>query len=100
MVWEHRNDPRSEDDNTAGLLSTHSGVVFGADHGAFFALDARNGHVLWSVETGGAIYAAPITYTVNGEQFVTVITGRNLMTFALPKTDALAPGSMVTAGKP
>ena len=85
LVWEHRHDARSDDDNTAGLLSTSGGVVFGADHGSFFALDARSGKVLWSVETGGVIYAAPITYSVNGEQFVTVITGRNLLTFALPK---------------
>jgi alcohol dehydrogenase (cytochrome c) len=84
VVWEHRNDARSDDDNTAGLLSTQGGVVFAADHGKLFALDARTGFVLWSVETGGVIYAAPITYSVNGEQFVTVITGRNLMTFALP----------------
>jgi alcohol dehydrogenase (cytochrome c) len=98
LVWEHRNDPRSDDDNTAGLLSTRTGVVFGADYGAFFALDARTGNVLWSVETGGGIYTAPITYAVNGEQFVTVITGRNLMTFALPKSDA--PTMPVLAAEP
>jgi alcohol dehydrogenase (cytochrome c) len=84
LVWEHRHDARAQDDNTSGLLSTHGGIVFGADHGAFFALDARTGNVLWSVETGGAIYAAPVTYSVNGEQFVTVISGRDLLTFALP----------------
>jgi outer membrane protein assembly factor BamB len=60
-------------------------VVFGADHGSFFALDSRTGKPLWSVETGGVIYAAPVTYTVGGEQFVSIISGRNLMTFALPK---------------
>jgi alcohol dehydrogenase (cytochrome c) len=94
LVWEHRQDVRSDDDNTAGLLSTRGGVVFGADHGALFALDARTGNALWSVETGGAIYAAPITYSVNGEQFVSVITGRNLMTFALPKIAVAAAGSL------
>ena len=97
LVWEHRHDARSEDDNTAGLLSTRGGVVFGSDHGAFFALDARTGNVLWTVETGGAIYGAPITYSVNGEQLVTVITGRNLMTFALPGGAVVANGGRSSA---
>jgi alcohol dehydrogenase (cytochrome c) len=85
LVWERRQETRSDDDNTSGLLSTRGGVVFGADHGSFFALDSRTGKPLWSVETGGVIYAAPVTYTVGGEQFVSIISGRNLMTFALPK---------------
>lgn len=85
LVWEHREDERSDDDNIAGVLSTSGGVLFGGDHGEFFALDSRSGKVLWSVETGGVIYAPPVTYTVAGEQFVSVISGRSLMTFALPK---------------
>jgi alcohol dehydrogenase (cytochrome c) len=85
LVWENRHESRSEDDNTGGLLSTRGGVVFGSDHGSLYAVDARSGHILWSVETGGVIYGAPITYGSNGEQLVTVITGRNLMTFGLPK---------------
>jgi outer membrane protein assembly factor BamB len=85
LVWEHRQETRSDDDNTSGLMSTSGGVVFGADHGSFFALDSRSGNLLWTVETGGVIYAPPVTYTVEGEQFVSIISGRNLMTFALPK---------------
>jgi alcohol dehydrogenase (cytochrome c) len=103
LVWEHRQEERSDDDNTSGLTSTSGGVVFGADHGSFFALDSRTGELLWSVETGGVIFAAPVTYTVAGEQFVSIISGRNLMTFALPKPTtvveprALAPESGVAA---
>jgi outer membrane protein assembly factor BamB len=85
LVWEHRQETRSEDSNMSGLLSTRGAVLFGADHGTFFALDSRSGNLLWSVETGGTVYAAPVTYVVDGEQFITVITGRNLMTFALPQ---------------
>jgi len=90
VVWEHRHEPRSEDDNTSGLLSTRGGIVFGADHGSFFALDSGTGAELWSVDTGGVIYGAPVTYTVDAEQFVTVITGKNVMTFALPKATTQA----------
>jgi outer membrane protein assembly factor BamB len=67
------------------LLSTRGGVLFGGDYGAFFALDERSGKLLWSVETGGTMFAAPVTYSIAGEQLVSVIAGRNLMTFALPK---------------
>ena len=85
LVWEHREGERSDDDNISGVLSTSGKVLLGADHGEFFALDSRTGKVLWSVETGGVIYAPPVTYTVAGEQFVSIISGRNLLTFALPK---------------
>jgi alcohol dehydrogenase (cytochrome c) len=85
LVWEHREDQRSDDDNISGVLSTSGAVLFGADHGKFFALDSQTGKELWSVETGGVIYAAPVTYSVEGEQFVSIISGRNLMTFALPR---------------
>jgi alcohol dehydrogenase (cytochrome c) len=85
LVWEYRHPERLTDPNSSGLLSTRGGVVFGGDHGTFFALDARSGNLLWSTETGGSMYAAPVTYSVGGEQFVSVVAGRNLMTFALPK---------------
>ncbi len=85
LVWEHRHEPRADDDNTAGLLSTQGGLVFGADLGTVFALDEGSGKPLWSVDTGGTVYAAPVTYSADGEQLLSVITGRNVMTFALPK---------------
>ena len=96
LVWEHRSETRSEDDNTGGLMSTRGGVVFGGDHGSFLALDSHTGKVLWQVETGGVIYAAPVTYMVDGEQFVSIFAGRSLMTFALPKADtSVAPQAAV-----
>jgi alcohol dehydrogenase (cytochrome c) len=84
VVWEHRQAARLIDNDTAGLMSTRGGVVFGGDQSRFFALDARTGKLLWQVETGGTIMAAPVTYEVDGEQFVTVAAGRSVLTFALP----------------
>lgn len=84
-IWEHRQATRRVDNETAGLLSTRGGVVFGADQTRFFALDSRTGKQLWAVETGGTIMAAPVTYVVNGEQMVTIAAGRSLLTFALPQ---------------
>lgn len=51
----------------------------------FFALDARTGALLWSVQTGGLIGAAPVTYAVDGEQYVVIAAGRDLLAFALPR---------------
>jgi alcohol dehydrogenase (cytochrome c) len=85
LIWEHRQPARLVENDTGGLLSTRGGVVFGADQTRFFALDAKSGKLLWSVETGGTIMAAPVTYEVEGEQFVTVAAGRSVLTFALPK---------------
>lgn len=85
LVWEHRQPARLVDNETAGLLSTRGGVVFGGDQTRFFALDSQSGKMLWSVETGGSIMAAPVTYEVDGEQFVTVAAGRSVLTFALPQ---------------
>jgi alcohol dehydrogenase (cytochrome c) len=84
LAWEHRSQPRIDEAATGSLLSTRSGLVFGSDLATFFALDAATGKLLWSVETGGTISAPPVTYTVNGEQFVASSAGRDLIAFALP----------------
>ncbi|MEE2635689.1 MAG: PQQ-dependent dehydrogenase, methanol/ethanol family [Acidobacteriota bacterium] len=68
----------------AGLMTTAGGVVFsGTMEGDFFAADARTGDVLWRFQTGGAVYANPITYLSEGRQFVAIAAGNALITFAL-----------------
>jgi alcohol dehydrogenase (cytochrome c) len=68
----------------AGLLATASDIIFtGGREGYFYALDARSGKVLWKASLGGAIVMAPITYAVNGKQYVSVIAGNVLATFTL-----------------
>lgn len=85
MLWEYRHEPRVTDNLTAGLLSTRSGVIFGSDLSKFFALDSRTGRRLFTFETGARIAAAPISYDLDGRQHVSVISGRTLLTFALPR---------------
>jgi alcohol dehydrogenase (cytochrome c) len=85
-VWEHRREERLEGSEIGGLLATQTGLLFGGDLNTFFALDADNGQLLWSVETGGRIGAAPITYAVDGEQYLFIAAGRDLLAFALPKS--------------
>jgi alcohol dehydrogenase (cytochrome c) len=60
----------------AAMLATGSGLLFtGKETGEFIALDADNGKTLWQFQTGSGINAMPITYTHNGQQYVTVLSG-------------------------
>lgn len=59
-----------------GVLSTAGGLVFqGNGDGRFVAYAADSGKTLWEVKTQSPILAAPITYQVDGEQYVTVLVG-------------------------
>ncbi len=69
-----------------GLMSTAGGLVFsGTIEGDFFAADAETGDVLWRFQTGGRVYANPITYMSEGRQFIAIAAGSGLFTFALPE---------------
>jgi alcohol dehydrogenase (cytochrome c) len=69
---------------SSGLLATGGGLIFsGNREGYFMALDARTGKPLWKFRTGGVVIAPPITYLLNGKQYVGVAAGDALITFAL-----------------
>ncbi len=68
----------------AGMLTTASDLLFtGGREGYFYAFDAKAGKLLWKANLGGSIVNAPVTYQVDGRQFVSVISGNVLATFAL-----------------
>jgi alcohol dehydrogenase (cytochrome c)/quinohemoprotein ethanol dehydrogenase len=59
-----------------GALATAGGLVFqGTGSGQFTALDATNGKELWSAPVQTGIVAAPITYSIDGEQYVAIMAG-------------------------
>lgn len=59
-----------------GLMATAGDLVFqGTAEGRFEALSAGNGDLLWSVQTGTAINAAPASYSLDGDQFVLIPIG-------------------------
>jgi alcohol dehydrogenase (cytochrome c) len=71
-VWSWR----AEQPIVASLLSTAGGLVFaGEPNGRFHALDARTGSVLWTYQTGNGIHSNPVTYSVDGKQYVALPTG-------------------------
>ena len=67
----------------SGLLATSAGLVFyGADEG-FVAVDASDGTRLWQFTTNQSWRAGPMTYSVNGDQYVAVAAGSNILAFTL-----------------
>jgi sulfocyanin len=59
-----------------GALATAGGLVFsGAEDGSFYGFNSSNGKVLWKTNVGLSFGAAPLTYQVNGTQYVAVATG-------------------------
>jgi alcohol dehydrogenase (cytochrome c) len=78
--WEFKMN----DITWAGVLSTAGDVVFsGGREGYFFALDGRDGKLLWKAALGGQVNSGPMSYSVNGRQYVAVAAGTALFSFAL-----------------
>jgi alcohol dehydrogenase (cytochrome c) len=72
-------------DSWGGTLTTAGGLVFFADDaGSVEAVDATTGHVLWHFNTGQTIHASPMTYAVDGVQYVAICAGSDVFSFALP----------------
>jgi glucose dehydrogenase len=72
------------DVSDSGILTTATDVLFtGGREGYFQALDARTGELLWKTNLGGQIVTAPMTYQVDGKQYVTTIAGQVMVTFGL-----------------
>ena len=61
---------------TMSLATTGGGLVFGGDvNGRFRALDQETGAVLWEINLGSSVSGFPISYAVDGRQYVAVSTG-------------------------
>jgi len=69
-----------------GVLATAGNVLFGAIRdGNLVALDAKSGEHLWHFQTGANMAASPMSYAVNGRQFVAIAAGNTVYAFALPE---------------
>jgi alcohol dehydrogenase (cytochrome c) len=68
----------------AGILTTDSDLLFtGGREGHFHAIDARSGTLLWKASLGGPVSSGPLTYMVDGRQYVGVAAGNAYFVFAL-----------------
>jgi alcohol dehydrogenase (cytochrome c) len=98
-VWRH--DARYP--LLAALVSTAGDLVFTGDpEGNFFALDAATGEKLWSFPTGSGHRGGPISYAVNGRQYIATPSGwgsivSNQLAALFPEMRTFQPGSTVFA---
>jgi alcohol dehydrogenase (cytochrome c) len=71
--------------SNGGTMTTAGGIVFFADDAhSFEAVDAQTGKPLWHFNTGQTISASPMSYAVNGKQYVAIAAGSDIFSFALP----------------
>lgn len=78
--WEYQVQPQT----WSGLLSTAGDIVFGGTvDGYFYALDAVSGEELWHISLGAEVRAAPMTYAVDGQQYVAIAAGNVVYSFGL-----------------
>ncbi|MFN9431332.1 MAG: PQQ-binding-like beta-propeller repeat protein, partial [Acidobacteriota bacterium] len=82
LRWQYPMTGKAE--MWAGLTGTASGLLFsGDDDGHLIVLDSRTGKHLYHYQTGAQIYSSPITYMVEGKQYVTIANANALFTFSL-----------------
>jgi PQQ-dependent dehydrogenase (methanol/ethanol family) len=85
IVWKTAEIGPAEGKRDAGILATAGGLLFYGDpSGYIVAADARNGKPLWQFPTSGENKASPMTYMVNGKQFLALAVGPNILGFSLP----------------
>ncbi len=80
--WSHEIGGESG----AGVLTTDSGLAFTGDsHGNVLALDSSDGKTLWHAGSGASSQSSPITYVLDGRQFVLTSSGSVMFAWALPE---------------
>lgn len=83
-IWQYPQAGRGN--SWGGTLSTAGGLLFFADDAeSFEAVDAQTGQPLWHFNTGQSFSASPMTYAVDGVQYVAISAGSDVFSFALPR---------------
>ena len=85
LTGERRWEFRLHSPPWSGLMATAGGLVFGgSEEGNIFALDAESGEALWSFYAGAATRTNPMSYAVEGRQYVAMSAGTTVFVFGLP----------------
>ena len=86
--------------NLAGILATPDLVFSGEPSGQVYALDAKSLQRLWEFNTGGGVNAPPMTFSVDGKQYVAILVGLGgawdkWFIDSTPELKKIQPGSML-----
>ena len=83
IAWKYPQVGRGH--SSGGTMATAGGLVFfGDDAGSFEAVDAGSGQALWHFNTGQNMSASPMSYAIDGKQYVAIAAGSDVFSFALP----------------
>lgn len=83
FVWKYLQHGNTH--SWGGVMTTATGLVFfGDDANSFEVVDGRSGKPLWHFNTGQTLHASPMSYAIDGRQYVAIASGNNLFSFALP----------------
>jgi acido-empty-quinoprotein group A len=84
VVWNHE---LGDGESISGILTTAGHLLFSADNsGNLLALDPATGKTLWHLNAGGHMQASPMTYTLDGRQYLILAVQDILYVFALPQS--------------
>jgi PQQ-dependent dehydrogenase (methanol/ethanol family) len=84
IAWEAPQPGPARAKTWSGVLATAGGLVFyGQPNGGFAAVDSRNGRTLWRFPTNVRMKASPMTFLHEGQQYVAVAAGPNILCFGL-----------------
>lgn len=91
VVWKHEQRAA-----TNSLVATGSGLLFGGDvNGRFRAYDQATGKILWETNLGSQVTGYPVTFAVDGRQYIAVSTGNAVSTSQhVVLTPELRPGTI------
>ena len=84
LVWQQIAPTNSAIGASGNLATSGDLVLQGTDIGEVYAFDARTGDQLFVYQHNRPIRASPLTYQVNGKQFISVVSSNDVLTFALP----------------
>jgi alcohol dehydrogenase (cytochrome c) len=96
IAWQSK----VKDPMIGGALATAGGLVFtGTKDKQFLAFDARSGRQLWRYDAGAGVNAPPVSYAVQGRQYVAVAAGGNFQINA-PRGDEVLAFALDAEGGP
>jgi alcohol dehydrogenase (cytochrome c) len=83
LAWRYPQTGQGH--SSGGTMTTAGGLLFfGDDAESFDAVDAATGKPLWHFNTGQGMTASPMTYAIDGKQYVAIAAGSDVFSFALP----------------
>src|SRR5258706_5774271 len=87
VLWNHET---GDGENAAGILTTAGHLLFNADNaGNLLALDPATGTTVWHLNGGGRLAASPMTYQLDGRQYLIAAVQDVLYAFALPESGSV-----------